>query len=421
MLSNFITNGIDTINIVYLWIALTKKNSSIFKFIFSVLILSISVTLIEQLELNFIITYIIDIIIIKFVYESSLKEVILAFLLVLLIDILFQLIFSIIIENVINNYTIRGIIVESIILISIVIFSKVNSLNERIRFEEVDNNILIYLISTCSVYAVIFKILWNYDNNLILNNLVIASILVGILVISQIIVYLYIVKIIKEKEKLKISNEYNVVIDEIVQEIKQRQHDFVNYKNTIRGIIEVVEDEDVKSAIGSYIKDEDIYDNKTNELIYIDNVIIRSIIYRNICKAKKYNINFEYKTENNVLDNILGYHELSNLLNNLLNNAFEEVLKDKFDKKNIEVKIFKLEKTSHLVVKNQIVNPNDININEMFTRGYSTKSADTRGYGLYNVQQIVNLHKGYIKIKIENEVIIFDIYFNNSSGKSGSP
>ena len=52
----------------------------------------------------------------------------------------------------------------------------------------------------------------------------------------------------------------------------------------------------------------------------------------------------------------------------------------------------------------------------MFTRGYSTKNTGTRGYGLYNVQQIVNLHKGYIKIKVECGEIIFDIYFNNSSG-----
>ncbi len=53
----------------------------------------------------------------------------------------------------------------------------------------------------------------------------------------------------------------------------------------------------------------------------------------------------------------------------------------------------------------------------MFTRGYSTKNTTgTRGYGLYNVQQIVNLHKGYIKLNVEYEEIIFDIYYNNSSG-----
>lgn len=135
-----------------------------------------------------------------------------------------------------------------------------------------------------------------------------------------------------------------------------------------------------------------------------------------MCKFKKYNINFDYKIENNVLDNILSYHEISNVLNNLLNNAFEEVIKDECIKKNIQVKIFNENKTSHLIIKNQVVNPNNINLNEMFTRGYSTKNTGTRGYGLYNVQTIVNSHKGNIKINVVYGEIIFDIYFNNSSG-----
>ncbi|WP_347707959.1 GHKL domain-containing protein [Clostridium sp. C2-6-12] len=230
------------------------------------------------------------------------------------------------------------------------------------------------------------------------------------------------IKVIKEREILKVSNEYNLVINEIVQEIKQRQHDFANYRNTIIGIVEVTEDKEVKAAIKNYMKDEDVYDNRINELIYIDHVVIRSIIYRNICKAKKYNVNFKYNIENNVLDNILTYHEISNVLNNLLNNAFEEVVKDECVKKDVEIKIFNEKGTSHLIVKNQIVDAKNINLNEMFTSGYSTKNtASTRGYGLYNLQQIINLHKGYIKLNVECEKIIFHIYFSNSSGKSGSP
>lgn len=416
MLSSFIINTMNSFNIIYLWILLTKKSKNIFKLLSSFLIFAISVTAIEQVGMNFIASYIIGIVIIKIMYNSSLKEVILGFILVLITVISLELVLSLLINKFIYDDTCIAISTELIITIVIVMISKTNLLKRNLLFEIMDNTALIYFILVCFSYASIFKIIWNYNDNIILNNLLSISLIFCTLVITQILAYIYFLNVIKEREKLKLSNEYNEVINEIVQEIKQRQHDFVNYKNTIRGIIEVVEDKAVKSAISSYIKDEDVHDNKINELIYIDNVVTRSIIYRDICKAKKHNINFEYKIENNVLDDILSYHELSNLLNNLLNNAFDEVLKDECNKKNIEVKVFKREKTSHLIVKNQIVNPNDININEMFTRGYSTKSTDTRGYGLYNVQQIVNLHKGFIKIKIESEEIIIDIYFNNSSG-----
>jgi two-component system sensor histidine kinase AgrC len=361
--------------------------------------------------------YIIEISVIKIIYRKPFKNIIFEFFLVVLLEISLELIIYSIINKFVYNYTYRAFIIELIILVSIIVFSKVNALNKNLTFEKINSNILIYFISICSIYVMVFKVLWSYDNTIVVNNLLITIVIFITLVISQIFIYLYVTKIIKEKEALKVSNEYNEVINEIVQEIRQRQHDFVNYKNTIRGIVEVVDDKDVKAAINNYIKDEDIHDNKINELIYIEHVVIRSIIYRNLCKAKKSQVNFKYKIENNVLDHILTYHEISNILNNLLNNAFDEVLKDECVKKDIEIKIFNEKETSHLIVKNQIVNPNDINLNEMFTRGYSTKNTTgTRGYGLYNVQKIVNLHKGYVKIDVECGKIIFDIYFNNSSG-----
>ena len=416
MLSSIIINSLNTFNIIYLWAILTKKNNNILKLLSSILIISISATVIDRLELNFIVMYMMVILVIKIIYKIDLKQAVLGFFLVLVIVMSLELIFSLFINKFVDDNTSKAIIVESIILIGIIIFSKINLLNKNFSFENIDNIFLTYFILTCSIYAIIFKIAWDYDKMIILNNLFFVSLVFGILAISQVLIYLYFVKVIKEREMLKVSNEYNAVINEIVQEIKQRQHDFVNYKNTIKGIIEVVNDKDVKAAINNYMKDEDMYDNKINELIYIDNVVVKSIVYRNICRAKDHNINFKYKVENSVLDNILSYNELSNVLNNLLNNAFDEVIKEQCIKKDIQIKIFNKNKTSHLIVKNQIVNPNDINVNEMFTRGYSTKNASTRGYGLYNVQQIVNLHKGYIKVNVECKEIIFDIYFNNSSG-----
>jgi len=422
MLSHFIINSIYTLNIIYLWVILIKKNNNIFKLLSSVLTFSILVTVNERLGLNFIITYIVGIIIIKIIYKSSLKEAILGFTLALITDISLGLVFSLFINKLIYDDTYIAIIRELLILIIIITISRTNMLKNNFILESIDNYVLIHFILICFSYASMFKIIWSYDDTIILKNLSSISLIFCTLFVVQFLTYLYLRKIIKERETLKISNEYNKVINEIVEEIKQRQHDFVNYKNTILGIIAVVDDKDVKSAINNYIKAEDVHDNKINELIYIDNVIIRSIIFRNIHKAKKHNVNFQYKIENNVLDSILSYHEISNLLNNLLNNAFDEVLKEDCDKKNIKIRFFNQGKTSHLTVKNQIVNSNDININEMFTRGCSTKNTTgTRGYGLYNVKQIVNLHKGYIKLNVECGEIIFNIYFNNSSGQSGSP
>ncbi|MFL0167288.1 GHKL domain-containing protein [Candidatus Clostridium helianthi] len=416
MLSSAIINGMNTFNIIYLWATLTKKNNNMLKLVPSVLVASILVTVIEVLQLNFIIEYIAVILSIKIIYKADFKQVILGFFLVLIAVMSLELIFAALIDKFIYDNIVKEICVEGIILVGEIIFSKINLLNENFIFENKDNVVFIYSILICSIYAMLFKISWYYDNIVILNNLFLSSLIFGILALSQVLIYLYFIKVTREKESLKISNEYNAVIDEIVQEIKQRQHDFVNYKNSIRGMVEVLSEKDLKEAIRTYMKDEDIYDSKINELIYIDNVVVRSIIYRNMCRSKKHNIAFKYEIENNVLDHILSYNEFSNILNNLLNNAFDEVTQKDCLIKCIEIKIFNENKESHLIVKNQVVNPSDINLDEIFTRGYSTKNTDTRGYGLYNVQQIVDLHKGYIKINIQCNEIIFDIYFNNSSG-----
>ena len=416
MLSSAIINGMNTFSIIYLWATLTKKNCDILKLALSVLIASSLVTGIEMLQLNFIISYITIILIIKMIYKIDLKQAVLGFFLALIIVMSLELIFSAFIGRFVYNETFKAITIETVILVGIFIFSKMNLINKHFIIENIDNVVLIYFILICSIHAIILKMSWYYDNIMVLNNLFLVSLVSFILAISQVLIYLYFVKVTREKEALKVSNEYNVIISEIVQEIKQRQHDFVNYKNSIRGMVEVLSEKDLKEAIRTYMKDEDMYDNKINELIYIDNVVVRSIVYRNMCRAKKHNITFKYEVENNVLDSILSYNEFSNLLNNLLNNAFDEVMKEQCINKNIEIMIFNQNKESHLIVKNQIVNPNDININEIFMRGYSTKNTDTRGYGLYNVQQIVNSHKGYIKINIEFNQIIFDIYFNNSLG-----
>jgi hypothetical protein len=413
MLNSFILNGFDVINIIYLWDVLNKKNRSILKLLSSIVVATILITMVQQLELGFIVEDLMIILVIKLIYKMKFKDIILAFLLTLLIIMSLQLILTSFIDKFVYDNITKIIAIELIILLSIIIFSKTN-LGRNITFKNIDNNIIFNFILICGIYTITLKIIWDYDKNIILNNIVTISVMLSALVIFQILTYSSIVKLTKEKLKLEVSNEYNEVIEEIVQEIKQRQHDFINYKNTIKGIVGVVDEKDIKEAINNYIKDEDVYGDKINALIYIDNVVVRSIVYRNMCKFKKYDIDFEYEIENNVLDEVLSYRELSNVLNNLLNNAFEEVTREECKNKNIKIKIFNKSETANLIIENQVVDINNINLNEIFTRGYSTKNKGIRGYGLYNVQAIVTSHKGYIKINIEDGKIIFNITFNRS-------
>ncbi|HCW52880.1 MAG TPA: hypothetical protein DG753_03880 [Clostridium sp.] len=216
------------------------------------------------------------------------------------------------------------------------------------------------------------------------------------------------------------SNSYNKIIDTIIVELRRRQHEFINYKNAMRGIIEVLEPNEIKNELIKYMNEESKEHSQINNLIYINNPVIKAIIYKFICKIESSNINFNYQIENDVVDDILNYIEITNILSNLLNNSFEEVIRDGCIDKYIDIKIFNYLDEHHITIVNSIVQNSIIDINKIFKKGYSSKQSSNHGYGLYNIKKLIDLHKGNIKIELNNNEFKIDIYFN-SSGKSGSP
>lgn len=71
MLINFFINSLDTTNIIYLWVILNKKNNNFYRLLFSIIICSSLVTIVEYFELNFIVSYIVLITGITIAYKKS--------------------------------------------------------------------------------------------------------------------------------------------------------------------------------------------------------------------------------------------------------------------------------------------------------------------------------------------------------------
>ena len=86
MLSQLIINSIDVINIVLLFNYFTKKDREIIKLTSSIFIISILITLSDYMNLNFIIQYIITILVIKVIFIDTLKDTILVISMVVIID-----------------------------------------------------------------------------------------------------------------------------------------------------------------------------------------------------------------------------------------------------------------------------------------------------------------------------------------------
>lgn len=284
---------------------------------------------------------------------------------------------------------------------------------KSIRLFELNSKIVYCFIINLGTYVIITKLIWEYSKGLILNNLMVYSVISIAMFILNVSLYWYIAKISEEKKVLEIQRQYKPILDDMIHEIRRKQHDFKNYLNAINGIVEVASGEELKTQLKRYMDSINISYKYLEDIVYIDNLIIRATVYNKLCEAERLNIRFSYDINNNCLSDILKDYEISDILGNLINNAFEAVSNN--ENKEIILNILTEENYTVIEVKNKggLIKPEDIN--NIFKRGFSTKG-ESRGYGLYNVKKIVERSGGKLQLSIVEDYTIFRILFNQTLG-----
>ncbi|AKA71005.1 putative histidine kinase [Clostridium scatologenes] len=229
----------------------------------------------------------------------------------------------------------------------------------------------------------------------------------AVVVILNFFLCYYIAKVSEEKKIIEMHEKYDPIVENIIEEIRAKQHDFKNYLNTINGIIQVSKEEELKSILLKYIKSVNCSIKRIDDIMYIDNSIVRAIIYSKCCEAEKKHINFSYYINNDLFIWKLKEYELSDILNNILNNAFEAV--SGHSDKSVILKIFKNENKNIIEIKNSAISLAIPSVNEIFNRGFSNKAEKNRGYGLYNIKKILQCNGGNIELSFDNYYVCFKI------------
>ncbi|MBA5850179.1 GHKL domain-containing protein [Clostridium sp. cel8] len=206
---------------------------------------------------------------------------------------------------------------------------------------------------------------------------------------------------------MEVNNKYIPIIKDVTEEIRQRQHEFKNHLNAISGMVQVLDGNELKDNLLKYIKSLNNFIQDIEKVAYIDNIILRSIIYIKLREAKTRRIKFSYNVSNELSDWKIQDYELSEVITNMLNNAFEAVM-DK-ERKIVILDIYKDGEKNVIEVKNTIDSIDNSVLRNMFKRGFSTKKGKDRGYGLYNTKKIVESNEGRIQLSLEDNVICFRI------------
>ncbi|EKY26112.1 sensor histidine kinase [Clostridium celatum] len=335
-------------------------------------------------------------------------ELLVCFIVVLVLELIATFIMHLILGNDDVSLTTYYILITTI-MISLVLLLRFTTLGKKIRLSEFLSGYksINIIILNLFVFFLFIKLLASndlMDTEIVIQVTVLGLILLGI----NCYFYIYLYKVLNEKKKSEIKKSFNPLINDLMGKVKANEHEYKNHLNTIWSIAQISSPEEVKSKIKEYISSIVDDSEEFSMLVDVENTIVKAVLYNKGQRAEKLDVKYNYRVNSNLKDISLDNSELTVVLSNLLNNAIEAT--SIIDKKEIEVDISEDNKSYIINVRNYTEGLKAESLSNIFKMGYSTKG-EGRGYGLYNVKQIVEKHKGKIQISLDDDIINIRVIF----------
>lgn len=208
--------------------------------------------------------------------------------------------------------------------------------------------------------------------------------------------------LVQQKEtELRMYQMYIQPLEELVKEIRAKQHEFDNHINAILNMHLTVDNYDELVARQSDYITEAVKENDGRQylpLLKISDKVLAGFLYSKIVRAPAY-IQTELEVRNLEIISGISEHRLIEIIGTLADNAYEACTEELnrvimiLDSQNDKV-IFE--------VKNRMRNVKLEDIGRFFEKGYSTKSDDgNRGFGLYNAKVLTESHGGEITVSTD--------------------
>lgn len=411
---SFIITFIEEVCVFVLWskVGLRDENSCL-KNLFIIVVGTLVTSLTGfNIYFNMVISYLTIIFLVCIFYKKKFITTTVEFFVIAAFIMIMQLIGMFIYNKYIGEYEgefLISIVMQLIILvISLGIYYFIPILKKHLNYD-INIKILFYFIINLLSYILLLKVIWNYDMKLILDNILEFIFTIIAVFAVNILLYIYIIKVEQEKKEFKVQGKYSEILKNITEEIRARQHDFKNHLNVMNGMVETTNELELKYKLKGYIGSLNKSMIVIEDVVYIDNPIIRAIIYSKMSEANNKNIKLLYSVNNSfTIINVKDY-ELSEILSNLIDNAFDAV-ENQEGEKLVSIKIYLEDQSNIIEVINSGITLKSEKVKSIFMRGFSTKHGDNRGYGLYNVKKIVERNGGKVQLSLEDDFTIFKLF-----------
>ena len=224
-------------------------------------------------------------------------------------------------------------------------------------------------------------------------------------------IIVYNAKTRRQRDEIRLYQMYTKPLEELIKEIRARQHEFDNHLNAILNMHLTVDDYDeLVRAQSDYIFS--IVDNKKNNympLLRLSDKVLAGFLYTKLSSVIK-PIEFEVELGSETIVTRTCERDIIEVVGTLIDNAV-----DACDEENNHIKIFissvgyDTPTTDDDRIIFEIMNefpPVPMGtMAHFFEKGWSTKSSANcmRGFGLYNAKRIVMHNSG--EITVENREI----------------
>ena len=207
----------------------------------------------------------------------------------------------------------------------------------------------------------------------------------------------------KQEIELKLYEHYVKPLEELVKEIRVKQHEFDNHMNAILNMHLTVDNyrelvERQSEYITEVVRDDDSRQYVT--LLRISDKVLAGFLYSKLVCAPEY-VKTEIEVKSLEILSGIPEHHLIEIVGTLVDNAYEAC-----DRERNRVMIEVDSENDKLVfsVRNQLEESRLSEVGRFFEKGYSTKKdGGNHGLGLYNAKMLIQKYKGDIFVCTDRE------------------
>lgn len=422
LVESIVLSGFDLLMLNLLTCSLLKERLSLrsinsIKILFYIIMVGICSYYIPNQVIGFTVSTVVACIMLLIIYKKSVSNTVFLYIISMVIvycaQIIVMLFFRIVEGDILNNFS-YGLISQACTIIIIAIVKRCIPIYVIYNYVIEKNKIVYYLLFNSFTVLIFIVIYWYINIDGMVGNLI------SILVLSMIIVFINFV-IVKnglknqfKEQELKIYKTYLPVIEQLMDDIRARQHEFDNHIQALKMMQKIDADnrkDDIDELIGKYC-DNIMEKNKWNYLIKLNNKMLAGFLYSKVIQAAREQIKIEIILETYFIDTKMEDFELIEMAGILINNAFEAVGTE--TKQEVVVRISKEKDMNVFEVRNSHPYLNDEIIQKMFKKGFSTKANSSRGYGLFNINCLARKYDGNIEIyndTNEDNYVVISVYY----------